>query len=557
MKIFKRSFVFLLSFSVIISFLWVVNPIISVKSAPKRIKILPLLLNFSDDSRQRVADEIYNFFFGDKPEDRSLRNYFMEVGNESVEFIPGSYGVGDWIKMPKTKLDYAKGGSVSTLARDAFEILTSQGLNFNEYDQNGDGYIDYTLFVQSGDPQEGWSGSIFWLHYAPYELGAYVSEGLKVGEYIMTAEKFRGDKTAPLQGICHEFYHYQGGNDLYSYLYNGDYAVSNWDIMAENFNNFGMCGYSRVSLGWLRPTTITKSGVYEVDAIASKGPKRLYRVDIPGTQEYFLIENRQLVGVDAWWQGLPSTGLIFTHVDGGIPPQHRFNDGPPSYKHYAVWVEDGGGVKLKKDAVYCADKNRTKFTLTTYPSTWDYEKKAKVGINFTQISKSDLKMSFRVDFVYQEPHPAVDMDVLDFGKIQKGINRVITIKINNEGTGTLSGKLFSKDNWISFEPGDFSGNGASVSVIASADFVKPGNYKGKIEIKCKGADTLTIPTKVQIVEFLGDVNGDGKVDQVDFKIFLPTFGTKKGDEKYDPDCDFNSDDRIDITDLGILAKGFK
>ena len=258
MKIFKRTLVLMVCFCIVISLSLVAGPVKIAKSAPKKIKLLPLLLNFSDDSFQRQPSEIHDFFFGDKPEDRSLRNYYMEVSNETLEFIPGSYDVGDWIKMPNKKIDYAKGGSVSNLLKDAFEILTKKGLNFNEYDQNRDGYIDYTIIVQSGDPMQGYVGSIFWLHYAPYKLGTYVSEGLRVGEYNMTAEKFKGDKTAPLQGICHEFYHYQGGMDLYSYT-GTDGSVGPWDIMAEDrWSNFGLGGFSRDFLGWLKPIVISK-----------------------------------------------------------------------------------------------------------------------------------------------------------------------------------------------------------------------------------------------------------------------------------------------------------
>lgn len=553
---FKRTLLLFICFLILLTVFPITRPIYLVKSAPKQVKILPIMLNFSDESHQRVPSEIHDFFFGTKPEDRSLRNYYMSVTNGTIEFVPGSYGVGDWITMPRSKVDYARGGSVSSLLRDAFEILATKGFVFDEYDQNHDGYIDYTIIVQSGDPEQGYSGSIFWLHYAPYELGTYVSDRLKVGQYNMTAEKFRGDKTAPLQGICHEFYHYQGGLDLYSYLYTRQYAVSNWDIMAENFNNFGMCGFSRAFLGWLKPIPITRSGVYEIDAIASDGAKRLYRVDIPGTAEYFLIENRQLVGVDAWWQGIPSTGLLFTHVDGAIPQQHRFNDGPNSYPHFAVWVEDGGGVKEKKDAVYCEDKKRTKFTMDTNPNTWDYNKKATVGINFTQISKSGMKMTFRVDFVYQEPHPAVDIDIIDFGKIQKGIKRAIPVTIRNEGVGTLSGRISSKDDWISFDPDNFSGNNAVITMIASADFIKAGKYRGKVEVKCKSG-TVTIPTKVEVVDEMGDINYDGRVDEGDLAIFLPCYGTKKGEDRYDEICDFNIDDKIDVIDLGILAKNMR
>ena len=554
MRLSKKIFAVIVCFVFFTSFFSILKPSSIVRSAPKKIKILPILVNFKDEPYQRTTSEIHDFFFSSNPEDRSLRNYFYEVTNETLEFIAGSYDVGEWINMPKTKKAYAQGNDVADLLEDAFLILSKKGLTFDEYDENRDGYIDYTIIIQAGDPTKGgYGGSIFWLHYAPYNLGAKVSETLRVGNYNMSAEKFKGDKTAPLQGICHEFFHYQGGYDLYSYT-GRDGSVGPWDIMAEDrWSNFGMCGFSRMERGWLKPIIITRPGIYELDAITSKGTKRLYRVDIPGTKEYFLIENRQSYGIDTWWQGLPSTGIIFTHVDGAIPPRHMFNDGPPNFPHYAVWIEDGGGVKEKKDAVYCLDKNRTKFTLDTYPNTWDYEKTAKVGLYFTEISSSGMKMTFRLDYKYQDPHPAVDVEVLDFGKIQKGIKKELLFQVRNDGPGNLSAKLFSKDNWIEFEPDEFTGNDVTIKAIANAEYVKTGSYKGKIEIKSKSGSTF-INTKVQIVDHLADVNGDGQVNDTDFKIFLQCYGTKIGDEKYDVDCDFNTDDKIDITDLAIFGK---
>lgn len=526
-----------------------------VKSYSRQIKILPILLDFSDEPHQRLSAEIYDFFFGSKPEDRSLRNYFFEVTNGDLEFIPGNYGVGDWVKMPKKKIEYAKAGSVSGVVQDYFDIVAKKNIDFSEYDQDRDGYIDYTIIVQSGDPSEGYGGSIFWLHYSPRAIGSTVSDSLSVGQYIMTAEKFRGNKIAPLQGICHEFYHFQGGYDLYSYQGSNNWAVGPWCNMAENtsFSILGLCGFSRAALNWLKPVIITKPGVYEIDALSSAGKNRLYRVNIPKTQEYFLIENRQAVGIDSWWQGIVSTGLIFTHVDGGIPYSHMFNDGPKVFPHYAVWVEDGGGVLQKKDAVFCADKFRTEFSPDTYPDTWDYDRKSSMGIYFTEISKSDLKMTFKVDFKYIEPHPDVEPKEIDFGKIQKGLEKRRTIRIFNIGTGTLNLKLSSKDAWLKFDPEKVTGNDEIVTVIANADYMNAGKYKGKIDIKFSGG-SISVSAKVEIVDKLGDLNSDTSIDKEDIKIFLESFGLKIGEPNFNIECDFNEDNAINLLDFCILAK---
>jgi len=558
MKFFRKPISFFLGLLIAISCLLYTNPTESVKSASRKIKILPILMDFSDDPHQRIPSEIYDFFFGDKPEDRSLRNYFFEVTNGDLEFIPGNYGVGDWIKMPRKKIEYAKTGSVSVVVQDYFDIVAKKNIDFSEYDQDRDGYIDYTIIVQSGDPSEGYGGSIFWLHYSPRAIGSSVSDSLAVGQYIMTAEKFRGSKIAPLQGICHEFYHFQGGFDLYSYRGSNNWAVGPWCNMAENtsFSILGLCGFSRAALNWFKPIIITKPGVYEIDALASSGKNRLYRVNIPKTQEYFLIENRQAVGVDSWWQGIVSTGLIFTHVDGSIPYAHMFNDGPKVFPHYAVWVEDGGGVQRKKDAVFCADKNRTSFTPDTYPNTWDYDQKTTMGIYFTEISKSDMKMTFRVDFKYLEPYPDFEPKELDFGKIQKGLDKYVKLRIFNIGTGTLDVKLSTKDSWLRFDREKFSGNDEIITVIANAEYVKAGKYKGKIDIKYK-AGTISVSAKVEVVDRLGDLNGDTSIDKEDLKIFLDSYGLKKGEPNFNEDCDFNVDGLVNILDFCILAKNIR
>ena len=72
---------------------------IKIQSAPTNIKILPILMDFTDQPHQRTASEMYDYFFSNKEGERSLRNYYLEVTNGTVDFVPGSYGVGDWILM--------------------------------------------------------------------------------------------------------------------------------------------------------------------------------------------------------------------------------------------------------------------------------------------------------------------------------------------------------------------------------------------------------------------------------------------------------------------------
>ena len=53
-----------------------------------------------------------------------------------------------------------------------------------------------------------------------------------------------------------------------------------------------------------------------------------------------------------------------------------------------------------------------------------------------------------------------------------------------------------------------------------------------------------------------DVNGDGKVNILDAIRLARAFGSKPGDEKWDPCCDLNDDDTINILDAIKLARHF-
>jgi hypothetical protein len=51
----------------------------------------------------------------------------------------------------------------------------------------------------------------------------------------------------------------------------------------------------------------------------------------------------------------------------------------------------------------------------------------------------------------------------------------------------------------------------------------------------------------------GDVDGDARVDAEDLLILAASFGKHLADPGYDPRCDFNADDCVDISDLLTLA----
>lgn len=519
------------------------------------VKVLPLLIEFSDSPHLRTSEEMNDFFFSNKEGDKSLRNYYLELTNGTFDFIPGKYEAGDWIKLPRKKADYNKDGSVSKLAKDVMTYLEKKGVDLAEYDNDGDKFVDYCIFIQAGDPIQFSGSHVFWPHsYAFQENIGY--NGTRIYRYNMTSEIFMANKLSPLQIICHEFYHYLGGWDLYSYTkQSSSNAVGPWDIMAESnsFHIFGLSGFSRNYLGWLKPEIISESGVYELNAIAGKGSKRLYRINIPETKEYFLLENRYRTGIDSWWEGVPDEGLVIYHIDGNIPITHQFNDGPPDKNHFAVWVEDPGAGLNKKDAAFSLEDNQTSFTPNTNPDSRNYNKDSQPAIFITEISKSGETISFKVEFKFIDPKITVNPEKLDFGKVQKGFKKSLMVDIGNVGVSTLRAKFSTSENWIVPKSLETIGNNETIEIIVNTELLPFGKKKGKLFISSNGGE-LVVPVSVEVIEKQGDINLDGKIDKYDMVILLDAFGSKKGEEKFKPEADFVQDGKINIDDLVVLLR---
>jgi len=54
----------------------------------------------------------------------------------------------------------------------------------------------------------------------------------------------------------------------------------------------------------------------------------------------------------------------------------------------------------------------------------------------------------------------------------------------------------------------------------------------------------------------GDVNSDNRVDIMDLGGLADAFNTSQRQAGFNPNADFNCDGKVDITDLGLLADNF-
>jgi M6 family metalloprotease-like protein len=214
------------------------------------------------------------------------------------------------------------------LGREAVDAAEAAGVDFSPYDNDLDGKVDGIIFVHAGPGAE--EGSItnlyIWSHRSRLSNDGYdvTYDGVLIDDYMFNPERRNSNTRMVGVGVfCHEFGHGLGLPDLYDTDDgNGDsegigwwglMGSGNWAGGEDSPTNFG--AWSKIKLNWQTATDITgQIDGFELSP-ASQVNNEVYRISTPDVKEYFLLENRQNVGIDI---ALPGHGLIIWHIDDNL-----------------------------------------------------------------------------------------------------------------------------------------------------------------------------------------------------------------------------------------------
>ncbi len=211
---------------------------------------------------------------------------------------------------------------------DACALAAADGVNFTQYDTDNDGFVDNVFIYYAGyNEAEGGPANTIWPHR--WALGNYNTKfnGKIVFDYACTSE-LRGSFGSNMCGIgtfVHEFSHVLGLPDFYATDGSSHHTLYVWDVMdAGPYLNNGRTppAYSaleRFYLGWLTPTllevpqdvTLNKLTTSNQAYLISSSNTHNLKATNPNPTEYFLLENRQQSGWDAY---LPGKGMMITQV---------------------------------------------------------------------------------------------------------------------------------------------------------------------------------------------------------------------------------------------------
>ncbi len=304
-------------------------------------KSLVILVNFSDVSfvtpnPQAAFEDMLNTpGYSGNGATSSARDYFI-AASDSV-FAPNFVVIGPYTL--DNPCEYYGGDSprqdanASRMITDACSKAYNAGVDLTEFDTDNDGRIDNVFVYYAGHNQAeggGLNDHTVWPHRSRisnspeyvYENG----ESVVVYDYSCTSE-LKGRTGRSMCGIgtfCHEFGHVLGLPDLYDTDYSGHTTLGSWDIMDNgSYNNDGRTpptysAYERFFLGWLTPE-VMEPGRYELEPLIESN--RAFIVSLtehnlsgqnPSPTEFFMIENRQRVGLDEY--ALPGEGLLVEHI---------------------------------------------------------------------------------------------------------------------------------------------------------------------------------------------------------------------------------------------------
>jgi hypothetical protein len=141
---------------------------------------------------------------------------------------------------------------------------------------------------------------------------------------------------------------------------------------------------------------------------------------------------------------------------------------------------------------------------------------------------------------------------------------------------TLSGKVTVTSNpnvkaefvYIELRPTDGSNAVQGFTFLQADGTYKLGaTPKGKYNLWFKANNTLAAVVSnvdasagnvsgVNVTLIPGDINGDNKINITDLGMLADAFGSDTSSANYNPAADLNNDGKVNIVDLGILADGF-
>ena len=362
-------------------------------------KILAILVEFSDHANS-VSAQFFDTLVFDTA-GTTIRNYYDEISFSQLDMVtvnlPSSLG---WRMAPQTYSYYVNGqGGLGSYPQNSQKMvedlvdLVNPSVDFSEYDNDNDGFVDVLLVIHSG------SGSEFTydnddIHSHKWGIVPRLRDGVYISSYTVQPEFWQTPGDMTIGVYAHELGHGFGLPDLYDTDYSSR-GVGKWCLMSfGSWNGPNGRGGSPAhpnawclaEMGFVTPTNITvNTNNQMIRPVATSG--EVYRLWNSGNQgnEYYLVENRQKILSDTY---LPGEGLLIWHIDEGksgnsqewYPTKYNLQNN----EHFLVALEQADGFYQLEDTShpssnygdasdpYPGNSNNTSFNAVSSPNSDSY-----------------------------------------------------------------------------------------------------------------------------------------------------------------------------------------
>lgn len=357
-------------------------------------KTFTLLLAFSDslEPEHQSQEVIYNHIYGEGLSERfpreSLTNFYKRSSYDQLTIT------GEVLPWYTTSYPRDEVTSERDVIKEALRFHEEQGVDFSQYDNDGDGIIDYFSVVWTGEVGE-WA-SQWWGHQTSMSDPSFVLSGKTLSTYSWQALSYDNavDDFNP-RTLIHETGHALGLPDYYDYdnEIGPDLEFPIDDMMRNNSGDHN--AFSKFLLGWIEPQVVG-SGSQKINLQASSNSQDAMII-MPeltlakGLSEYFVVQHRDQQDND---KNMYDTGLLIWHVDASLEYSGFKFDNSYSEHPLIKLVYDTNYTEIS-ELYFQPDEELT--SLTTPSSASYVESNASVEIK--AIEKTDNLISMTASIV--------------------------------------------------------------------------------------------------------------------------------------------------------------
>lgn len=313
----------------------------------------PLLANVSRDV---VQERLYGTAAAPP---YSVHSYYREISGDRM-LVNGT--VLDWTRVAQPSTYYegtCNGlGCTSANVHELMEELVSAhdaAVDFSQFDGDGDGFVDAVVLIHPDVDGACGGNNNIWAHRFNYngwvagDSTLPTNDGVDVNDYIIQGGQGGNGGCTPNEPlamgiVAHETGHLFGLPDLYNTGGGPSEGIGHWGLMGSGnwrlpASPAHMESWSRAQLGWVTEVMLERDTTLDIDPVHASDTA--FVLSLPGSDEYFLLENRQRLGSDVHLWG---HGLVVWHIDPVLVQQRLFNNGVNAAAPEAVALKQADGA---------------------------------------------------------------------------------------------------------------------------------------------------------------------------------------------------------------------